>query len=119
MTITGYIRLASKVLFDDPDAIILKGTAEPTGTPLVENRGTVAPDSQPAEAEESIRQRREPDVPVYYIARCMNRKYTGELGGVWFEDGEATVDLKTALRLEEMGCRIRPAAGVEAVAAGL
>lgn len=86
MTTEGYIKLAGKVLFDDADALQPKreyagltsgGCASVQDTSPVERVGTWAGC--------------ELDEPRVFVVKCGNDAFTGKIGKVWFEDGEAIV----------------------------
>lgn len=109
--ILGYIRLASKVLFDDPKALTLRQEFRRGGGSLGSD-GNLRPneDGMFVEIDELIEvvvDKPEEDITrKLFLARSPNVRYTGELSGSWFEDGRAIVKWEEALDLEEAGCSI-------------
>lgn len=50
-----------------------------------------------------------------FEVRLRNRHYTGELMGVWFEEGRAQVDERTAFRFARRGYELRTLAAASGV----
>lgn len=83
----GYIRLAGKVLFDDEDALVLKKDFK--SQKCNENMSPVT--------RVGMRAGCEPGEPGVYIVKCTKTDFTGSIGKVWFENGEAVVGKREAV----------------------
>lgn len=49
--------------------------------------------------------------PVLFTARSRNPRYTGEIGGVWFEEGATIVGQDKVEKLAAAGCKIELCGG--------
>ncbi|MEP0813308.1 MAG: hypothetical protein HRF49_01405 [bacterium] len=117
----GYLMLGGKVLFDDPYALALRGSGAgaPAGRGLrtrrMAARRAVDLSSRKSNATGETADA-EPDLPPLkklFVARTRNRRYTGEICGVWFSDGEALCAKEEAEALLEAGCEVTVCGGTD------
>jgi hypothetical protein len=83
----GYIRLAGKVLFDDEKSLELKPEHK-----AFERFGEASPVTRVG-----MRAGCEPDAPDVYVVKCDKSDFTGSIGKVWFDNGEAVVGKREAI----------------------
>ena len=109
MSYDGYIALARKVAgVPDGGASGNGGGGAPPARPF-EIAGGECPERGAYKNANNGRESLEPKsnrIPKLFIAKCPNRRYSGDYCGHWFESGEALVTATEAFALELKGCQI-------------
>lgn len=96
----GYIRLAGKVLFDDKNSLELKPEYK-----AFERLNKASP-----VARVGMRAGCESNAPDVYVVKCSSSDFTGNIGKVWFENGEAIVGEREAVMFAMNGYEVESVA---------